>query len=354
MPWLRRLWKHPRLTTLLALALVALGVVAADGSLADLMEHMSAGRYDDARQVLGQLSDDGPGTPELQIWGQRLTDDPERALELARSQVRDRNLPLQRRLEAGVDGASLALSRGDLDAAWKLLQPIIDLAPDQLPGEAYLLAGQVLYQAGDRQRAREMLASVRPASPWFAHARGLLGRISMETGDTELALSYFEAAIRQQGSTAAPELYAGRYHALHLLGRDVEARDVYADLLERHPTSLAAMEVRERRRRDDEELAALVDTLDTVAPEVLDEQRSAAYAVQLAAFRDRALALQFVQRWQSELTDLRIERVTDDLGQPLYKVQTGAFISHAQARTEVTRLQRRHGLDGFVTGGAER
>jgi len=349
----RYLWKHPRLSAVIGLAVIAVAVVAADGTLADLVSHMSAGRYDDARQVLGELSADNPGDPMLQIWGQRLTDDADRALELATSQVRDRGLPMSQRIEAAVDGAAVALARDDLEAAWGLLRPILDLTPDQLPGDVYLLAGLTQYQSGDRQRAREMLASVRPDSPHFVAARSLLGRIGLESGDTELALNYFESAIRHRGDQAEPELFAGRWQALHQLGRDVEARDVYADLLERHPSSLAAMEVRERRRRDDEELAAITDTLDIVAPEVLAEQSATIYAVQLAAFRDRALALQFIQRWQSELTELRIVQSVDDLGQPLYRVHTGRFVSHAQARTETIRLQRRHGLEGFVAGGTE-
>ena len=47
----------------------------------------------------------------------------------------------------------------------------------------------------------------------------------------------------------------------------------------------------------------LARTLDAAAPAQLEVDASRRYAVQLAAFRDRALALQFVARWQTEIPD---------------------------------------------------
>lgn len=332
----------------LALLVAVLGV-AADGTLADLVAHARAARYAEAREVLGQLASSTPEAPRLRLWGQRLAADPERALELATSQVRDRQLDLGQRIAAAVDGAAVAYAAGDLDGAWALLQPLLDVAPQQLPGDYHVLAGLVLNRGGQRQRAREMLASVGPDDPAFLTARTLLGRIGLEAGDNELALRYFESAARHT-QREHPELLAGRWQALRLLGRDVEAREIYRRLLDDHPASLAALEVREIHRREAEDVAAVADTADVAAPEVLEGERPGLYAVQLAAFRDRALALQFVQRWQVEVPDLRIERGSDELGQPLYRVHTGRFVSHALARTEAARLQRAQGLDGFVTG----
>jgi tetratricopeptide (TPR) repeat protein len=326
--------------------------VAADGTLDDVVASLADARYDDARAALDAWSAREPDAPELQLWGQRLTTDADRALELATSQARDRNLPSHQRVAAVVDGASIALAADDLVAAWSLIEPLVSQTNAILPGEVYLLAGQTLNQAGEPQRAREMLASVRTDDPHFPTARSLLGRIGLEVGDTDLALNYFESALRRVEDHSQPDLVAGRWRALQLLGRRDEAARVYDDLVGRFPTSLAAMEVRGHQRRDDEELASAIDTLGTTAPEVLEPRSAASYAVQLAAFRDRALALQFVQRWQAELADLRIEREDDELGQPVYKVRTGRFVSDAQARTEVARLRREHNLEGFVAGGA--
>lgn len=350
---------RPQMTSLPVLLLAVLVLcttvgVAADGTLDDVIAGVADARYDDARAALDAWAAREPDAPELQLWGQRLASDPDRAVELAISQARDRNLPRHQRVAAVLDGASIALAADDLESAWSLIEPLVSQPDASLPGEVYLLAGLTLHQAGEAQRAREMLASVRTDDPHFSTARSLLGRIGLEVGDTDLALNYFETALRRVDDRAQPDLVAGRWQALQLLGRRDEAARAYDELVERFPTSLATMEVRGRQRRDDEELASAVDTLGTTAPEVLEPRSAGSYAVQLAAFRDRTLALQFVRRWQAELADLRVEREEDELGQPIYKVRTGRFVSDAQARTEVARLQREHNLEGFVAGGADR
>ena len=336
----------------LAMAILVTTLASGAGMTDPLSAAYAEARYEDARTALGQLVADEPDRPELQLWGQRLTTDPDRALELAVSQVRDRELPLAQRIHAALDGSAIALSRGDVEIAWGLLGPLLDVAPELVPGAVYLQAGRVGRLAGDPQRAREMLASVLPSDPSFLAARELLGRIGLENGNNELALRYFESAERHGGEDENPELLAGRWYALRLLGRDIEARELADQLEAKHAMTLAAMEVREERRRETEELSALADTLDTEAPEQLTKARANQYSVQLAAFRDRSLALQFVQRWQIDLPALRIERIADNLGQPVYKVQTGHFVSRAQARSEATRILRRHGLECFVAGDA--
>lgn len=336
----------------LAMAGLVTALASGTGTPDPLSAAYAEARYDDARTALGQLVADEPDRPELQLWGQRLTTDPDRALELAVSQVRDRELPLAQRINAALDGSAIAISRGDVEIAWGLLGPLLDVAPELVPGAVYLQAGRVGRLAGDQQRAREMLASVLPSDPCFLAARELLGRIGLENGDNELALRYFESAERRGGEGENPELLAGRWYALRLLGRDVEARELADRLDSKYGMTLAAMEVREERRRETEELTALADTLDTRAPEQLTKASGNQYSVQLAAFRDRSLALQFVQRWQIDLPALRIERIADNLGQPVYKVQIGHFVSRARARSEATRIASRHGLECFVAGDA--
>jgi hypothetical protein len=337
-----------RLILVLVPVLILLSVSWVSGSLGEVADLFRQGRYDDARRAMAAEPGGAGALPGDRIWRQRLQVDPDRASELALDQVRDRELTTALRLQAALDGAAIELARLRPDAAWQLLQPLLALDPQNLPGEVYLLAGQAMRLAGDRQRAREMLASVRPEDPAFAEARELLGRIGLESGDSELALRYFESAQRHLEGPERPDLMAGRWQALRLLGRDVEAREMAVRLLREHPASLAAMEVTGLRRVEEEELAALADTVDTAAPAQLEVSAARRYAVQLAAFRDRALALQFVARWQVEIPDLRVVARRDELDQPLYKVQTGSFVSQAQARAEVRRLEQEHGLAGFV------
>jgi len=333
---------------------VGVPVAWARTALQDVLDLFALARYPQARDQLAAVAA-GSGAPgEVQLWQQWLATDPDQAADLALQIVRDRQAPLAVRLNAGIDGASLAIGRQRPDVAWQLLKPLLDLSPEAMPGEVHLLAGQALRAAGDLQRAREMLATVRPDDPAFAAARSLLGRMGLEAGDHELALNYFELAARRVDPAALPELMAGRWQALRLLGRDLEARDLAEQLLREHPESLAAMEVFEHQRREDEQFVDIPDTALVEAPAVMAPVVSGSrFTIQLAAFQDRALALQFVSRWQSEIPDLNITRALDALDQPIYRIQTGSFVSRVQAGSEARRLERSHGLEGFVTESVE-
>lgn len=350
-PFSRR--RHLSILAAAAVFMVCGGVLAARG-LDEVAAAFRGGRYGDARQALAAASGDGGGLAEVRLWQQRLSTDPDQAIDLAMQTVRDRQSSVSLRVQAGLDGAAIALARQRPDLAWPLLKPLLDLPSADLPGDVYLLAGQALRAAGDLQRAREMLASVRPDDPAFSAARTMLGRLGLETGDVELALNYFELAERRVDPAARPDLLAGRWHALRQLGRDIEARDLAARLMRDHPGTLAAMEVFEQQRRQQEELDAPppVETA-PIDDEPMPATSPGRFAVQIAAFQDRALALQFINRWRREIPDLRLVQVADDLGQPLFRVMTGDFVSRVQAQTEARRLARAHGLEGFVTESGE-
>ena len=69
-----------------------------------------------------------------------------------------------------------------------------------------------------------------------------------------------------------------------------------------------------------------------------DDKSRGRYALQLGAFSDRGLALEFLRRYREQLPDLRIDEVRDDRGQFLYKIRSGSFVNPALARTEAKRL----------------
>jgi cell division septation protein DedD len=98
--------------------------------------------------------------------------------------------------------------------------------------------------------------------------------------------------------------------------------------------------------------AGVGDTVDVDLDAPAAPQPADRYSVQLAAFRDRSLALAFVARWQRELPEIRVDTTTDERGQMLYKVRTGRFASPVQARTESERVQRRLGLEALVVQAA--
>lgn len=332
------------------LTVATITAICAGGGVEAVAAAFRAGDYAAARQAAAALDPGGADSGEVQLWQQRLSTDPVVAAELARQIVRNRSVPLARRIQAALDGASLALASQRPEESWRLLQPLLEQPGVSLPGEVYLLAGQTLRQAGDRQRAREMLASVRPEDPAFVAARNLLGRIGLESGDHELALRYFESATRGQEEGEPPEVMAGRWQVLRLLGRDIEARELAARLLRHHPGSLAALELSDLQRRDELELAAAREQdAPPPSPPADPTADGGRFTVQLASFRDRALALQFVTRWRTEIPDLRVAPGQDALDQPLHRIQVGSYLSRMQAATELQRLQRQFGLEGFVT-----
>lgn len=349
-------FRTPRIVTgLVAVLLTATAAAGiAPARIAEIAAQFREAQYQGARQSMAGLvpSDAEPGL--VRLWQQRLSFDPAVAEDLAQQIVRDRSISPELRLQSGLDAASVALARQRPDVAWELLQPLLEFQPASLPGEVYLLAGQAMRLAGDQRRAREMLASVRPDDPAFAPARTLLGRIGLDSGDHELALRYFESAARRLEPAQYLDLEAGTWQALRMLGRDIEARDLADSLVREHPASLAALELRESLRREEQETAESIDTADSTASAPVDDPRDAGrFTIQLAAFHDRALALRFVDRWRAEVAGLRIVRGQDDHGQSLHRIQVGSFMSRVQAMTELNRMQRHHGLEGFVAESTE-
>ncbi len=103
-------------------------------------------------------------------------------------------------------------------------------------------------------------------------------------------------------------------------------------------------------READEELLSHAESVPD--PEVTvstPEDLSGRFALQFGSFSDRSLALRFVQRFQSQLPDIRIDQTQDEHGQFLYNIRTGSFVNPALARTEAARLRRAHSIDVQVT-----
>ena len=146
----------------------------------------------------------------------------------------------------------------------------------------------------------------------------------------------------------ATRLAAGLWRAYRIAGDDQDAADLVADLRQRDPGSLALLEIRRLIQIENEELSARTDLEpeNEIVTQVVDT--SGRYALQLGAFSDRGLALEFVKRYAGELPDLRIDKLLDQRGQFLYKVRTGVFVNPARARSEAKQLQRRLGIEVIV------
>lgn len=332
-----------------AAAALLLAVWPALAALDAVAERFAAGRYQEARDLL--LEGGAAGRPaEEALWRSRLSDNPDEALTLLAGLTRDRRLPEAVRQRAALEIAELEAARGRHREALAPLEEVLGSAEGRLTGEIYLRAGLSLRALGRLQEAREMLASVPPEDPAFQLARTTLGEIGLQQGDPVLARRYFESA--GAGGPVPDRAAAGYWRALRAEG-DLAAAERVAERLQReHPGSLALLEIGRQQRREQEELDARVAG---TAPARADTATAAQgrFCLQLAAFSDRSLALDFLRRYASRLPDLHIDPRRDERGQLLYKVRAGSFVNPVLARDEAQRLQRELDIDVIVADLAD-
>jgi len=336
--------RRPLLVACLLAGLLAAGL--ARGALTTVAGLFEAGDYEGARRSLRQ-GGEGARPGEETLWRARLSTRPDEALELLRTGLENDGLPHPVRLRLALEVADIEYGRGGYAELLRVLEPFLNDDPARLPGEVHLKAGLALRALGRLQQAREMLASVRPADPAFTMARIGLGDIGLEQDDPALAARYYASAA---GANPSAELRdaAGRWRILRRDGDADGAARLEAELRQRDPGALALLTIQRWQRDEAEEQQARLaeGPVDTVATRpVAPEGR---YALQLGAFSDRALALEFRRRYLGQLPDLRIDEERDARGQYLYKVRTGAYVNPALARTAAQELADRLGMEVIV------
>jgi hypothetical protein len=333
-----RIFKNPDslfLLKILALALfMSVPTLAAQDTVADLYQDA---RYEEARQAL-QQGGEGFRAGEAVLWQSRLSTDPAEALVILREGMADDRLPPAVRTRMALDSSDIEFGLGHYQSSFKVIAPLLSDDQGNLPGDVYLRAGLALRALGNLQKAREMLASVKPQDQVFLLARFYLGDIALEQNDSGLALRYFESANGGSGSGSHPRVAGGQWRAFLAENRDQEAKELEQALSRDDPGSLAMLEIQRLLREQEEELAAMLPG-GVPGHEVENQEPDRGrYALQLGAFSDRSLALDFLRRYRGQLSDLRIDEVRDERGQFLYKVRTGSFVNPAMARTEARRL----------------
>lgn len=324
--------------------LISVPALAALDTVAGLFHEA---RYEEAQQALEQ-GGEGFRAGEATLWEVRLTTEPEKALLMLREGLADKRLPDAVRIRMALENANIEFGLKHYQSSLKVLEPLLEADQGVLPGDVYLRAGLALRALGQLQKSREMLASVKPQDPAFLLARYYLGDIALEQSDAALALRYFESAAGGSGSSPHPRVAGGQWRAFMDENRDQEASEMEQALGRDHPGSLAMLEIQRLLRKQQDDLAAMVlpDTLETSA--LGNEPSRGRYALQLGAFSDRSLALDFVRRYSNQLPDLRIDEIRDQRGQFLYKVRSGSFVNPALARTEAKRLARQLDMDVIV------
>ena len=313
--------------------LLSLPALASLDTVTDLFQEA---RYEESRQALAQDAE-GFRAGEETLWRVRLTTEPAEALVMLREGLADKRLPTAVRIRMTLESAHIEFGLGNYQSSLKILTPLLNEADGVLPGGIYLRAGLALRALGQLQKAREMLASVKPQDQTFLLARYYLGDIALEQKDAGLALRYFESAVGDPGAGPHPRVAGGQWRALLAEDRGQEAADLERALGKNDPGCLAMLEIQRLRRQQQEELAAMA-LPDSSSRVVVDDPSRGRYALQLGAFSDRSLALEFLRRYRNQLPDLRIDEVRDKRGQFLYKVRSGSFVNPALARTEAKRL----------------
>ncbi len=324
--------------------LISMPALAALDTVAGLFQET---RYEEARLALDQ-GGEGFRAGEATLWQIRLATDPAEALVLLREGMDDDRLPAAVLTRMALETADIEFGLGHYLSSLKALTPLLSEDQGELPGDFYLRAGLALRALGNLQKAREMLASVRPQDQAFQLARYYLGDIALQQKDAGLALRYFESAVGGPGSAPHPRVAGGRWRALLAEGREQDASALEQALTRNDPGSLAMLEIQRLLREQQEELAAMALPDSTDQGVLGDKPPHARYALQLGAFSDRSLALEFLRRYRQELPDLRIDEVRDERGQFLYKIRTGSFVNPALARTEARRLSGRLDMEVIV------
>jgi predicted negative regulator of RcsB-dependent stress response len=341
--------KHRMTQVFLLLLFLALGMptLARMGQVGGLF---SEARYLEAQQSLVN-GGEGAQPGEENLWRIRLAQNPKQAEDLLRAGLQDRDIPQTTRVGMALQLAQIHFARGEFEKANTTLTPLLADNSLVLPGEVYLLAGLTQRTSGNHQAAREMLASVKPTDPAFGAARYYLGDISLEIGDSELAQRYFESGQKNVSKAEASRLKAGQWRALRANGKDLEANRLLRELRNDSQGCLALVEIgRVLQQEQDDDSArvafAAKDIPDTVVSS--PENNIGRYSLQVGAFSDRSLALEFKRRHQEQIPDLTITEVRDDRGQFLYKLRFGSFVNPAQARSEAQNQKRILGMNVIV------
>ncbi len=341
--------KRPILPLFFVLILLVLGLPTWAGM--NLVSGLfSEAHYDEARQRLDN-SQEGSLPGEQNLWGSRLATDPAQAEALLAKGLEDPSLPESTRVGMALQLAQLHFSRGEFNEANDLLSPLVTEATTPLPGEVYLLAGLTLRTSGNLQAAREMLASVKPMDPAFGAARYYLGDISLELGDPELAQRYFESGEKVVAPENQSRLQAGQWRALRAMGQDQDSDQILAHLKKSSPGCLALVEIgRAILQEEDEDSARVALATQEEPTQIVTslEDNTGRYSLQIGAFSDRSLALEFKKNYLAQLPGLTITEVRDSRGQFLYKLRFGSFVNPAQARTEAQKKKKSLGMNVIV------
>ena len=290
----------------------------ADLALAMIEDHVNrGGRLEgDLRDLRVRLQSDGERFDRLadELNSQRQSDD-----------------PAAQRLEFEV--ALEQFARGQYVGALERLRSLPPDAAERLP-ELPLYTAMAAQAVGEMRTARHGLAALPTRHPAYAMSRILLADLLLRLREAPLALEQAKLAWKADEATVGAQSLYLQAAALSQLGRHDEARETHAELSARFPRSAEAARSPEAPAPSPQVVA------EVEIPESGSPERRTEYALQLGAFRDRALALRLAERLRGQVKSLHIEH---DLAAspPWYRVVVGSFATRAEAETELKALRQR-------------
>ncbi len=128
--------------------------------------------------------------------------------------------------------ADAALRLGRTDAAEGLLRPLLEVAPDFMPGRS--AQATLLLMRGEPQAALVELERLLGQAPGCGLFLSLRGAARLDIGDYEAAMADFTVALDQNPDQ--PRLWLSLGNALRTVGRQAESVDAYRRSLALAPT----------------------------------------------------------------------------------------------------------------------
>jgi len=157
-------------------------------------------------------------------------------------------LRAEQRAEASVDvdvdaGTARRLATAEID------ETAVSNAGSAPPTAKALLDGaRQRLAAGDPRGARGLYRELRRAYPGSSEAATVLvtlGKLELELGSADRALSAFDAYV-EHGGALVPEALSGRIRALRALGKPAEERRAIEQYLTRYPAGFEAPALKQR------------------------------------------------------------------------------------------------------------
>jgi tetratricopeptide (TPR) repeat protein len=129
------------------------------------------------------------------------------------------------------------LALGETDKAIDLLEQ----AAEKNLSEAKMYLAQAYEQAGDSEKASELLTEYASEDNPSSEVLAMLGNMAIQNGDYEEALTFFQQGLESKQITNEQELRKGEIAALEYTGNFTDAKEKMQEYLQLYPKDADAL-----------------------------------------------------------------------------------------------------------------